>query len=208
MRASNRVYGIPEGRPIWRTAPTRLGVTIFTVICMVAGTVIVVISGSLADKVGSALGIGSTAVTVWQIAKWPVLLLIFVLMLAVLYAASPNVRHKFRWVTPGAAVAVVAWLILSGVFAVYVANFASYNKTYGSLAGVIVFLVWLWLSNLAILFGLELDAELEHEKALHEGLPEQAEMFAIPKDTRKFDDEQTQEAEQVEQWRSPDRADR
>jgi membrane protein len=202
MRASNRVYGIPEGRPIWRTAPTRLGVTIFTVICMVAGAVIVVATGPLATKIGDAVGLGSTAVLVWEIAKWPVLLLIFVLMLAVLYSASPNVRHRFRWVTPGAAAAVVTWLILSGLFAVYVANFASYNKTYGSVAGVIVFLVWLWLSNLAILFGLELDAELEHERAMREGVPAQAEMFAVPKDTRKFDDEQTREAERVEQWRS------
>jgi membrane protein len=175
---------------------------VFTVICMVAGAVIVVASGSLATKIGDALGLGSTAVLVWEIAKWPALLLLFVLMLAVLYSAAPNVRHRFRWVTPGAALAVVAWLILSGLFAVYVSNFGSYNKTYGSLAGVIVFLVWLWLSNVAILFGLELDAELEHERALREGVPERAEMFAVPKDTRKFDEEQAREAERVEQWRS------
>jgi membrane protein len=190
MRASNRIYGLPEGRPIWKTAPTRLGITVFTLVCLVAGLLIVVATGGVADRLGNALGIGSTGVLIWEIVKWPVLVVIFVLMLAVLYSAAPNVRHGgFRWITPGAALAVVTWLIVSGLFAVYVANFSSYNKTYGSLAGVIVFLIWLWISNLAILVGVEIDAELEHERALREGVPRHDEMFAIPKDTRKFDDE-------------------
>jgi membrane protein len=198
MRAANRVYGIPEGRPIWKTAPVRLAVTLFTVVCLVAGLVIVVVTGAVADRIGSALGIGSTAVTVWEIAKWPVLLILFMLMLAVLYWAAPNVRHGgFRWVSPGAIVAVIIWLIASGLFAVYVANFSSYNKTYGALAGVIIFLIWLWISNLAILLGVELDSELDHQKALEEGVPEDIDMFAVPRDTRKFDDDQTAEAERV-----------
>lgn len=198
MRAANHVYGIPEGRPIWKTAPVRLGVTLFTVVCLVAGLVIVVVTGSVADHIGNALGIGSTAVTVWEIAKWPVLLIIFMLMLAVLYWASPNVRQGgFRWVSPGAIVAVVIWLIASGLFAVYVANFSSYNKTYGALAGVIIFLIWLWISNLAILLGLELDAELDHERAIEEGVPEDADMFAVPRDTRKFGDDESAAAERV-----------
>jgi membrane protein len=198
MRAANRVYGIPEGRPIWKTAPVRLAVTLFTVVCLVAGLVIVVVTGSVADRIGKTLGIGSTAVTVWDIAKWPVLLILFMLMLAVLYWAAPNVRHGgFRWVSPGAVVAVIIWLIASGLFAVYVANFSSYNKTYGALAGVIVFLIWLWISNLAILLGLELDAELDHERAMEEGVPSDVDMFAVPRDTRKFDDEQTAEAERI-----------
>ncbi|MFN2563244.1 MAG: YihY/virulence factor BrkB family protein [Jatrophihabitans sp.] len=202
MRASNRVYSMPEGRSIWKTAPTRLGVTVFTVLCLVVGLVIVVATGTLADQIGKALGIGSTAVTVWEIAKWPVLLLIFALMLAVLYAAAPNVRHGgFRWISPGAALAVVVWLAASGLFAVYVANFGSYNKTYGSLSAVIVFLVWLWISNLAILLGVEFDAELEHERALREGVPEDSALFARPKDTRKFDDAETREAEKVQRLR-------
>ena len=127
-------------------------------------------------------------------------------MLAVLYAAAPNVRHGgFRWISPGAALAVVIWLAASGLFAVYVANFASYNKTYGSLAGVIVFLVWLWISNLAILLGVEFDAELEHERALREGVPAgQPSCSRIPKDTRKFDDAETREAEQVNAARHPE----
>jgi membrane protein len=198
MRAANHVYGMPEGRPIWKTVPTRLGITLFTVVCLVAGLVIVVATGTIASRVGGALGVGSTAVLVWEILKWPVLLVIFVLMLAVLYSMAPNVRHGgFRWLSPGAVLAVVIWLIASGLFAFYVANFSSYNKTYGSLASVIVFLVWLWISNLAILLGVEFDAELDHERALREGVPEDAEVFSVPKDTRKFDEEEkaaTQEA--------------
>jgi membrane protein len=198
MRAANRIYAMPEGRPIWRTAPVRLGVTLFTVVCLVVGIVIVVATGSLATHIGDALGLGSTAVLVWEIAKWPVLLVIFALMLAVLYRAAPNVRTGgFRWLSPGAGLAVVIWLIASGLFALYVANFGSYNKTYGSLAGVIVFLVWLWISNLAILLGAEFDAELEHERALREGIAEGQEPFAIAKDTRKLEGAQLQAAERT-----------
>jgi membrane protein len=202
MRAANRIYAMPEGRPIWKTAPTRLAVTLFTVVCLVVGLVIVVATGSLATQIGHALGIGSTAVLVWEIAKWPVLLVIFALMLAVLYAAAPNVRQGgFRWISPGAVVAVVIWLVASGLFAFYVANFGSYNKTYGSLAAVIVFLVWMWISNLAILLGAEFDAELEHERALREGVPDDSTQFAMPKDTRKMDDDETRQSEQVSSLR-------
>jgi membrane protein len=203
MRSANRVYSMPEGRPIWKTAPVRLGITLFTVVCLVVGIVIVVATGSLATHIGNAIGLGSTAVLVWEIVKWPVLLIIFALMLAVLYQAAPNVRHGgFRWISPGAALAVVVWLIASGLFAVYVANFGSYNKTYGSVAAVIVFLVWLWISNLAILLGLEFDAELERERALREGLPEEREPFAIAKDTRKFEPDEVRRAKETEAARN------
>lgn len=199
MRASNRIYSMPEGRPIWKTAPTRLGVTLFTVICLVLGIVIVVVTGTIATEVGDALGVGSTAVMVWSIAKWPLLLIIVVLMLAVLYNAAPNVRQGgFRWITPGAGLSVVIWLIASGLFAFYVANFGSYNKTYGSVATVIIFLVWMWITNLALLLGVEFDAELEHERALREGVPEHEDLFAVAKDTRKFDDEEKLAAKRVE----------
>jgi membrane protein len=178
-------------------------VTLFTVVCLVLGIVIVVATGSLASRLGDALGLGSTAVLVWEIAKWPVLLVLFALMLAVLYAVAPNVRTGgFRWLSPGAAVAVVIWLIASGLFALYVANFSSYDKTYGSLAGVIVFLVWLWISNLAILLGAEFDAELEHERALREGLAEDEQPFAIPKDTRKLDPDDRAAVERTRATRS------
>lgn len=198
MRSSNAIYGVDEGRPIWKTAPTRLLVTLFTVVCLVAGLVIVVATGSIATQIGKALGVGSAAVTAWEIAKWPVLLIIFVLILAVLYSAGPNVKQGGpKWISPGAALAVVVWLIASGLFAVYVANFSSYNKTYGALASVIVFLVWLWISNLAILLGAEFDAELEHERALREGVSPDTELFAVVKDTRKLGDDETRDAERT-----------
>lgn len=203
MRAANRIYGMPEGRPMWRKAGVRLGVTLFTVVCLIAGLIIVVATGSIATQIGNSLGIGSTAVLVWEIAKWPALLVLFALMLAVLYAVAPNVRQTgFRWLTPGAGLAVLVWLIASGLFAVYVANFSSYNKTYGSVAGVIVFLVWLWISNVAILLGVEFDAELDRERALRAGVPADLEPYSLPKDTRKFDDQQIAAARQVERDRT------
>ncbi|HET6875909.1 MAG TPA: YihY/virulence factor BrkB family protein [Jatrophihabitans sp.] len=202
MRASNRIYSMPEGRPIWKTAPTRIGVTVFTVVCLVAAIVIVVVTGSIATRVGDALGIGSTALVVWEIAKWPVLLILFMLMLAVLFRSAPNVRQGgIRWISPGAALAVVIWLVASGLFGVYVANFSSYNKTYGSVAAVIIFLVWLWISNLAILLGAEFDAELEHERALHQGVPQESDLFAVPKDTRKLEADERVAAERIETLR-------
>ena len=202
MRAANRIYAMPEGRPVYRTIPVRVGITIFTVVCLLAGLIIVVATGAVADRLGRVLGVGDTAVTVWEIVKWPVLLAIFALMLAVLYAAAPNVRHGgFRWISPGAVLAVVIWLIASGGFAVYVANFSSYNKTYGSLAAVIVFLIWLWISNFAILLGVEFDAELDRERALHEGVPRNVEPYSVPKDTRKLDGAEKQAASEVAQIR-------
>lgn len=202
MRASNAIYGIGEGRPIWKTAPVRFSVTVAILIGLVAGAVIVLVTGKIADEVGKTFGIGHTAVTVWDIAKWPVLLILVMLMLALLYWACPNVRQRgFRWITPGGALAVVIWLVASGGFAVYVANFASYNKTYGSLAGVIIFLVWLWISNLAVLLGAEFDAEIEHERAIRAGVPPDAESFVVPRDTRKLDERDTARANETKHIR-------
>jgi membrane protein len=196
MRASNAIYSIAEGRPIWKTAPVRVGVTVATLVGLVAGAVIIVVTGSVANQVGKVFGLGHTAVTVWDIAKWPVLLVVLMLMLALLYWACPNVKQpRFRWITPGSALAIIIWLLASGGFAVYVANFASYNKTYGSLAGVIIFLIWLWISNLAILLGAELNAQIEHERAIQAGLPADAEPFVVPRDTRRLDDHATARAE-------------
>src|ERR1700734_127178 len=169
MRASNVIYDVPEGRPIWKTAPVRLGVTIVTMILLVAAAGIVVGAGGLAQKVGNVLGLGSTAVTIWDIAKWPVLLIIIGLILAILFWASPNARHGFHGVSPGGFLAVVLWLVASALFAVYVANFSHYNKIYGSLAGVIIFLIWMWISNVAILLGAEFNAELERGRAVAGG---------------------------------------
>jgi membrane protein len=191
MRASNVVYGIGEGRPIWKTLPIRLGVTIVAVVLLLLSAVIVVVSGPVAHQIGDIVGAGNTTVLIWNIAKWPILLILVSVLLAVLFWASPNAKQAgIKWVSPGGAIAVLIWLVISGLFAVYVATFASYDKTYGSLAGVVIFLVWLWLSNLAILLGAEVNAELDHAKAIAQGLPEDVEPFAQPRDTRKLDDEQ------------------
>ena len=160
-------------RTIWRTEPG-------------AALVSPVMTGALAARVGHALGIGSAAVTAWNIAKWPVLLIIVSVMFAILYWASPNARHGFRLVSPGSVLAVALWLIASGLFALYVANFGSYNKVYGSLAAVIIFLIWMWISNTAILIGAEFNAELERGRAIASGLPPDQEPFTELRDTRKL----------------------
>ncbi|XRQ15062.1 YihY/virulence factor BrkB family protein [Actinomadura welshii] len=192
MKASNVVYDIPEGRPFWKTIPLRIAVTLVALAGLAASAIAVVVSGSLAREVGDALGLGSAAVTAWNIAKWPVMLLIVSMLFSLLYWAGPNAKRRFRWVTPGGILAVLLWLAASGLFALYVANFGSYNKTYGSIAGVIIFLVWLWITNLAILLGAELNAELERGRAIAAGHPGE-EPYVDFRDTRSFDDDQKRE---------------
>ncbi|MEU5716954.1 YihY/virulence factor BrkB family protein [Streptomyces sp. NPDC020403] len=190
IRSSNAVYDLPEGRPAWKVLPVRVGVTVALMVMACVSALIVILSGGIARQLGTALGVGDTAMTVWSIAKWPVLVILVTLMIALLYWAAPNVEGRgFRWVTPGSFIAVVIWLVASAGFAVYVANFGSYNKTYGALAGVIIFLVWLWITNLAILLGLELDAELARERAIAGGHPKESEPYVRPRDTRKWTDE-------------------
>jgi YihY family inner membrane protein len=186
MRASNAIYDVPEGRPVWKTLPIRIGITVVVMVLLAVSAVAVVATGGLAERIGRLLGIGTAAVTVWDIVKWPVLLLVISFMFALLYWASPNARQGFRWVTPGGILAVVVWVAASVGFALYVANFDSYNKTYGSLAGVIIFLVWLWLSNVAILLGAELNAELERSRAIAAGHPPDAEPYMELRDTSKI----------------------
>ncbi|MGD0374698.1 MAG: YihY/virulence factor BrkB family protein [Streptosporangiaceae bacterium] len=186
MRASNAIYDVPEGRPAWKTLPIRLGVTIAMLVLLVASAFIVVVTGGLAQHVGHVLGIGSVALTVWNIAKWPVLLLFVSLMLAILYWASPNAKQGFRWLSPGSVIAVLGWLIASGLFALYVANFGHYNKVYGSIAGVIIFLIWMWISNSVVLLGAEFNAELQRGRAIAAGLPPDKEPFAELRDTKKL----------------------
>ncbi len=172
MRASNAIYEVEEGRPFWKLRPLQMLVTLIMILLLILVSVALVISGPVANAIGSALGIGGTAVTVWGIAKWPVLLLVVMTMFAVLYYASPNVKLPgFRWITPGSVVAVLVWIIASVAFAFYVANFGSYNKTYGTLGGVITFLVWLWISNIAVLLGQELNAEVERSREIEAGTP-------------------------------------
>jgi membrane protein len=193
MRASNAIYDMPEGRPVWKTLPVRVGLTIVLLTLLAVTTIAVVLTGGLAEKVGDLIGLGSTAVAVWNIAKWPVLLVVVSFMFALLYWAAPNVKQPgFRWVSPGGTLAVLGWIVASLAFAFYVANFGSYNKTYGALAGPIVFLVWLWISNIMILMGAEFNAELERERAIERGMrPVDKEPFAEPRDTRKMETQNT-----------------
>jgi membrane protein len=188
MRASNSIYDIDEGRPIWKTLPTRVVLTLILLFLLAISAIAVTLTGGLAKQVGGVIGLGDTAVMVWDIAKWPVLLLVVSFMFALLYWAAPNVKHpRFSWVSPGGVLAVIGWVIASLAFAFYVANFGSYNKTYGALAGPIVFLVWLWISNILVLLGAELNAELERGRAIATGHPEHREPFVEPRDTRKLD---------------------
>ncbi len=188
MQASNAIYGVGEGRPIWKTLPTRLLTTLVLLVLLALVAVGVTFTGGLAAQAGKLLGVGSSAVTIWDIAKWPVILVVVMTMLAILYWASPNVKHpRFRWVSGGGILGVIVWLIASAGFAFYVANFASYNKTYGAFGGVIVFLVWLWISNIAVLLGAEFNAELERGRQIQAGhAVEQQEPFLEPRDTRKL----------------------
>jgi membrane protein len=187
MRASNAIYGVEEGRPIWKTIPTRVLTTLVLLLMLAVVAVGVTLTGGLAKEVGKLVGVGNSAVDVWDIAKWPVIALVVITMFAVLYWAAPNVKHpRFRWISPGGLVALVVWLIASAAFAFYVASFASYNKTYGALGGVIVFLVWLWISNIAVLLGAEFNAELERGRQIEGGHPEDREPFLEPRDTRKM----------------------
>ena len=182
MRASNTIYDIEEGRPFFVTIPVRLIVTLVVILLLAISAVAVVITGGLAKQVGNLVGVGGTAVTVWDIAKWPVLVLFVSFIFSILYWASPNVKHAgFRWLSPGGVFAVVVWLVVSGAFALYVANFSSYNKTYGALAGVIIFLVWLWLSNTALLLGAEFNAELERGRQIEAGHAADREPFVEPR---------------------------
>ena len=161
IKASNVIYDVDADVPLTTTLPVRISLTV--VLMVLAGLIAfaVTLTGGLAKSVGDVLGIGNAAVDVWAVAKWPVLLLLVSLLLAVLYWAAPSVELPFRLISPGSLLAVLGWVVSSLGFAFYVANFSSYNKTYGALAGPIVFLLWLWITNICVLLGAELNAELE-----------------------------------------------
>ncbi|MBY3554522.1 YihY/virulence factor BrkB family protein [Modestobacter lapidis] len=171
-RAANVIYETPEGRKIWKLKPLQLLITLIGILFAAVLVAMLVLSGPVVDAIGQAIGLGDTVLTVWTWAKWPVMLVILALMIAVLYYSTPNVKLRgFKWVSPGAGVAILVAVLASALFAFYVANFGSYNATYGALAGVVIFLIWFWLINLALLFGIELDAEMERTKELKEGVP-------------------------------------
>ena len=189
MDASNNVWDAPEGRPIWKKIPVRLAITVVLLVLLTVTALGVVFTGPVAQKAGDLIGLGDTFVAVWSIVKWPILLLMVSFMISLLYWACPNVKQPgFPWVTPGGLVAVLLWLLASGLFALYVANFSSYNKTYGSLGGVIVFLTWLWITNIIVLLGAELNSEMERSRAIRAGHPEDKEPYLPLRDEPKDDD--------------------
>ena len=183
MRAANTIYDVPEARPFWKTLPIQILVTVITGVFLAVSALAVVFSGGSPRRPGRALGIEQAAVRVFDIVKWPVLVVVIGLLLALLYWVAPNARQGgFRWITPGSVLAVLVWIAVSGGFAFYIAKFNSYNKTYGALGGVIIFLVWLWLTNVAVLLGAEFDAELGRARAIAAGLPRDAEPYLPMRD--------------------------
>jgi membrane protein len=186
-RASNIIYETPEGRPFWKLRPLQIAVTLVMIVLLALLAVSLVLTGPLVSAIAEPLGIGGTAVDVWNVAKWPVMALVFLLAIAVLYYATPNVKLRgFKWVTAGSLVAIVAWILASALFAFYVSNFGSYDKTYGTLGGLIALLVWFWITNLAILFGHQLNAERERSREIEEGRPRaEREIQLEPRDAPK-----------------------
>lgn len=184
-RAMNTVYETDEGRPFWKLRPLTILVTLVAIVLVACVLVMLIVTGPLADSIGDVIGLGSQAVLVWNIVKWPVLVLFVVLIVALLYYSTPNVKQpRFRWLSAGALVAIAAWLVASVAFAFYVATFGSYDKTYGSLAGAIAGLLWLWITNVALLFGAELDSELERGRELQAGIAAEQELQLPARDTR------------------------
>jgi membrane protein len=173
IRASNVIYETREGRPFWKLRPLQLLMTLVVVALLAVITLGVVLTGPIVSDVAEPIGVSDTAVSIWSYAKWVLIALLFLVTISLIYYASPNVKQRaFKWITPGAMVALVVWLLASAGFGIYVSQFGSYNKVYGSLAGVVIILIWMWLTNLAILFGHELNAERERDVQLEEGVPD------------------------------------
>src|SRR5918994_2483188 len=197
-RAMNTIYEVDEGRPFWKLRPLNLLVSLVLIIGAALMLLGLALSGGLASEVGERLGLSDTAVTVWNIAKWPLMLFVLALMVAVLYYATPNVQQpRFRWMSVGAGLAILIWVVGSVAFGLYVGNFGSYDKTYGSLAGVIIMLLWLWITNMALLFGAEFDAELERARELEAGIEAEEVLQLPPRDTTKSEKEAEALAEDI-----------
>jgi len=201
-RAMNRIYEIEEGRPFWKLKPVQLLVTVIGVVLLFVAATILVVSGPVAEAVGNVLGIGALALTLWAILKWPVLAGIVILMVAILYYATPNAKQpKFRWISIGALIAIVVLALATLAFGLYIGNFSNYDRTYGSLAGIVIFLLWLWIANLALLFGAEFDAELERGRQLQAGIAAEKDIQLPPRDTRKSDKAAEKEQKDIAEGR-------
>lgn len=201
-RGMNRIYEIEEGRPFIKLKGSQLIITVIGIALIVVAAVILIISGPVTEAVGDALGLGPVVQTIWSILKWPVLLFVIVLMVAILYYATPNVKQpKFRWTSMGAIVAIVVLAIATTLLGLYVANFGNYGRTYGSLAGVIIFLLWIWIANLALLLGAEFDAELERGRQLQAGIAAEQDLQLPPRDTKVLDKKAEKEEKDVAEGR-------
>ena len=201
-RAMNRIYEVEEGRPIWKLRPIQLLVTLIMILLVACLLIMLVVSGPIAESIGNWIGMGGQALTAWNIAKWPVMVLFAVILIAVLYYATPNVKQpKFRWMSMGAFLALVVMAVATLGFAFYVSRFGSYNATYGAIGGVIVLLLWLWLVNISLLFGAEFDAEVERGRQLQAGIQAEHSIQLPPRDTRQSDKRAEQEEKDVQQGR-------
>jgi len=201
-RAMNRMYEVKEGRPFYKLRPVMLLVTLVSVTIIAIIGLSLVVSGPVAESIGNAIGLGGVAITVWNIAKWPVLAGLVVLVIALLYYATPNVKQpKFKWMSIGAGIAILVAVVASLGFGFYVSRFGSYNETYGSLAGVIVFLLWVWIMNNALLFGAEFDSEVERGRQLQAGIAAEETVQLPPRDTTKIEKDEKKEAEDVQRGR-------
>lgn len=187
-RAMNRIYDVEEGRPLWKLWPQMVLLTAVLLVLLAVNIVLLVVTGPVAHTLGQLFGLGALALQTWGIVKWPLQLVLVAIMLALLYYYTPNVRlPRMRWISVGSVVAILIGALASFGFGVYVGNFARYDVTYGALAGVVIFLLWVWIMNLAILFGAELDGELERARQLRLGEPAEEEVTLIPRDTRASD---------------------
>ncbi|MBD8044653.1 YihY/virulence factor BrkB family protein [Arthrobacter sp. Sa2BUA2] len=201
-RSMNRIYEVEEGRPIWKLRPLQLLVTLIAILLVAGLLIMLVISGPIAETIGNYIGMGSEAVLIWNIAKWPVMVLFAIVIIALLYYATPNVKQpKFRWMSMGAFLALIVMAIATLGFAFYVSNFGSYNATYGAIGGVIVLLLWIWLVNISLLFGAEFDAEVERGRELQAGIQAEHSIQLPPRDTTQMDKRAEQEAKDVQQGR-------
>ncbi|MDQ6751902.1 MAG: YihY/virulence factor BrkB family protein [Actinomycetota bacterium] len=202
-RAMNRIFEIDEGRPLWKLRPTMLAVTLVAVILVAVMALMLIVSGPVAQAVGDALGVGDTGLLVWNIIKWPIIVLLVIVVIAILFYATPNVKQpKFRWLSMGSLISLVVFVLISLVFGFYVANFSHYNKTYGTIGGAIVLLLWLWILNMSLLFGAEFDSEVERGRELQGGIKAEETIQLPPRDTKRSDKVHGQEQEEIAEGRS------
>lgn len=202
-RAMNRIYEVDEGRPFWKLRPIMLLITLVVLLLVAAICVAMVLSGPVAETIGAAFGLSSVALNVWNVAKWPVILALVVVIVAILYYAAPNVRQpRFRWISLGAFVAILVWALATLGFGFYVSNFGNYDATYGALAGFVLFLLWLWITNIALLFGAEIDAEVERARQLQAGIEAEEAIQLPPRDTAASEKRQAKLAEDLARGRA------